>query len=84
LSDGGPEEGTTAAEGVGGEEKEGGAGYHFYDAVDAGGEEASLGAFDAEVLEDEGGVVVYCVAGGRLVKVGNGDGVKGTYVPVIC
>jgi hypothetical protein len=44
LGDGGPEEGFAAAERVGGEEEEGGAGYHFYDAVDAGCEEAGVGA----------------------------------------
>jgi hypothetical protein len=44
LCDRGPEEGFAAPEGVGGEEEEGGAGYHFYDAVDAGGEEAGVSA----------------------------------------
>lgn len=67
LGDGGPEEGPTATEGVGGEEEKGSAGYHFYDAVDAGCEEAFLGFGDTEVEEDEGSIVVDCVAGWLLV-----------------
>lgn len=57
LGDRGPEQGAAAAEGVGGEEEEGGAGDHFDDAVDAGGEEAGFGGVEAKVLEDLGSVV---------------------------
>lgn len=47
LGDGGPEEGVAAPEGVGGEEEEGGACYHFDDAVDSGREEAGVSAREA-------------------------------------
>jgi hypothetical protein len=52
LGDGCPEERTTTAERIGGEEEKGGAGDHLYNTVDAGCEEACLSSGDAEVLED--------------------------------
>lgn len=54
----GPDEGPAAAEGVGEEEDEDGAGTHLDDAVDARGEEGLGVACYAEVGEDDGGVVV--------------------------
>jgi len=42
LGYGGPEEGLSATERVGGEEEEGGAGYHFNTAVDSSSEETCI------------------------------------------
>lgn len=53
LSNGGPEKGSAAAERVGCEEEEGGAGYHFDDAVDTGCEEAGAGALGGRSMGDD-------------------------------
>jgi len=67
LGYGGPEEGLSATERVGGEEEEGGAGYHFNTAVDSSSEETCICARYSKINKDGRRIVVNSVSPSHLL-----------------
>ena len=74
LGDGSPEQRAATTEGVGSEDEESGAGDHLYDTVDTGCEELGRVSGDAQVVEDQGSVVVDGVCSRHLLADHETDG----------